>query len=197
MFANTPRKRELYSSISLPYALEEGDTTAWDEMTSVLYSPEELHKIEWAIGSIVAGESKNLQKFFVFYGAPKTGKSTIMNIIEKLFQGYTTAFDAKALGSSSGVFALEAFRSNPLIAIQQDGDLSKIEDNTRLNSLISHETMMVNEKYKAQYPMRINTILFMGTNKPVKISDSKSGILRRLVDIMISCTSRSISNSVL
>ncbi len=183
VFANTPRKRELYSSISLPYALEEGDTTAWDEMTSVLYSPEELHKIEWAIGSIVAGESKNLQKFFVFYGAPKTGKSTIMNIIEKLFQGYTTAFDAKALGSSSGVFALEAFRSNPLIAIQQDGDLSKIEDNTRLNSLISHETMMVNEKYKAQYPMRINTILFMGTNKPVKISDSKSGILRRLVDI--------------
>ena len=31
-------------------------------------------------------------------------------------------------------FALEAFKSNPMVAIQHDGDLSRIEDNTRLNS---------------------------------------------------------------
>lgn len=183
VFSNTERKRELYSSQSLPYALEPGDYSAWDEMVSVLYSPEEKHKIEWAIGSIVAGASKDIQKFYVFYGAPKTGKSTILNIIEKLFQGYTTAFDAKALGSGSASFALEPFKNNPLVAIQHDGDLSRIEDNTRLNSLVSHEVMTVNEKYKSAYAMRFVSTLFMGTNKPVKITDSKSGILRRLVDI--------------
>lgn len=183
VFSNTERKRELYSSISLPYALESGDISAWDELVGTLYSDEERHKIEWAIGSIVAGESKNIQKFFVFYGAPKTGKSTILNIIEKLFEGYCTAFDAKAIGSASKDFALEPFKNNPLVAIQQDGDLSKIEDNARLNSLVSHETMVMSEKYKSAYNMRFNTILFMGTNKPVKITDSKSGILRRLVDI--------------
>ena len=183
VFSNTKRKRELYSSMSLPYALEEGDTSAWDEMISVLYSPEERHKIEWAIGSVVAGEGKNIQKFFVFYGAPKTGKSTVMNIIEKMFNGYCTAFDAKALGSANAAFALEPFKNNPLIAIQQDGDLSRIEDNTRLNSLVSHETLIINEKHKSQYSMRCGTVLFMGTNKPVKITDSKSGVLRRLVDI--------------
>ena len=183
VFANTPRKRELYSSMSVPYALEDGDISAWDEMVGTLYSPEERHKIEWAIGSIVAGESKNIEKFFVFYGAPKTGKSTIMKIIEKMFDGYCTAFDAKALGSASAAFALEPFRNNPLIAIQQDGDLSRIEDNTRLNSLVSHETILVNEKRKTQYSMQCDAILFMGTNKPVKITDSKSGILRRLIDI--------------
>lgn len=183
VFSNTERKRELYSSISLPYALEQGDTSAWDEMISVLYSDEERHKIEWSIGSIVSGASKDIQKFYVFYGAPKTGKSTVLNIIEKLFQGYTTAFDAKALGSANASFALEPFKGNPLVAIQQDGDLSRIEDNTRLNSLVSHETMTMNEKYKSAYTMKFITTLYMGTNKPVKITDSKSGVLRRLIDI--------------
>lgn len=183
VFANTNVTKDMYVSKKLPYALEPGDISAWDELVSVLYSPEERHKIEWAIGSIVNGDSKQLQKFFVFYGAPKTGKSTILNIIEKMFEGYTTAFDAKALGRVSDSFALEPFKNNPLIAIQQDGDLSRIEDNTRLNSIVSHETMLINEKFKSQYVMRFNTLLFMGTNKPVKITDLKSGITRRLIDI--------------
>ena len=183
IFSNTPVNRESYASKRLPYALEEGDYSAWDELVSVLYSPEERHKIEWAIGSIVNGDSKKIQKFFVFYGAPKTGKSTILNIIEKLFEGYTVAFDAKSLGRASDSFALEPFKNNPLIAIQQDGDLSKIEDNTRLNSIVSHESMLMNEKFKSQYSISFHTMLFMGTNKPVKITDLKSGITRRLIDI--------------
>ena len=75
------------------------------------------------------------------------------------------------------------FRSNPLVAIQQDGDLSRIEDNTRINSIVSHEEMVMNEKFKATYSARVNAFLFMGTNKPVKITDSKSGIIRRLIDV--------------
>ena len=104
-----------------------------------------------------------------------TGKSTVLNIIQQLFDGYYSVFDAKALGSSSNSFALEAFKSNPLVAIQHDGDLSRIEDNTRLNSLVSHELMTVNEKFKSTYANRFNAFLFMGTNKPVKITDGKSG----------------------
>ena len=30
---------------------------------------------------------------------------------------------------------------------------------------------------------RSNAFLFMGTNKPVKITDAKSGIIRRLIDV--------------
>ena len=69
------------------------------------------------------------------------------------------------------------------MAIQHDGDLSRIEDNTRLNSIISHEEMTMNEKYKPSYTARVNAFLFMGTNQPVKISDAKSGIIRRLIDV--------------
>ena len=183
IFSNQETGKKDYASKKLPYPLQEGEPQAWNRLLSVLYSPEERHKIEWAIGAIVSGDSKKLHKFLVFYGSAGTGKSTVLNIIEKLFEGYTCTFDAKALGSSSHAFALEAFRNNPLVGIQQEGDLSRIEDNTRLNSLVSHETMTVNEKYKSTYESYFNVFLFMGTNRPVKITDSKSGLIRRLIDV--------------
>ena len=183
IFANTETTKKDYASKKLAYPLDTGEPVAWNKLISTLYSDEERRKIEWAIGSIVSGDSKKIQKFMVLYGAAGTGKSTILNVIQQLFEGYYSVFDAKALGSSSNSFALEAFKSNPLVAIQHDGDLSKIEDNTRLNSLVSHELMTINEKFKAQYSSRFKCFLFMGTNKPVKITDAKSGLIRRLIDV--------------
>ena len=183
IFSNSPTNKKDYASKKLSYPLEPGDTPAYDKLMSTLYSKEERHKIEWAIGSIVSGDSKRIQKFMVLYGAAGTGKSTVLNIIQQLFEGYYSVFDAKALGSSSNSFALEAFKSNPLVAIQHDGDLSKIEDNTRLNSLVSHELMTINEKFKSTYSNRFRCFLFLGTNRPVKITDAKSGLIRRLIDV--------------
>lgn len=183
IFSNIETTKKDYATKKLNYPLELGDISAYDKLISTLYSEEERAKIEWAIGSIVTGDSKKIQKFMVLYGSAGTGKSTILNIIQKLFDGYYSVFDAKALGSSNNAFALEAFKSNPLVAIQHDGDLSRIEDNTRLNSLVSHELMTINEKFKSQYANQFKCFLFMGTNKPVKITDGKSGLLRRLIDV--------------
>lgn len=193
IFLNEEITRECYATKHLPYALEPGNITAYNRLMDVLYTPDERHKIEWAIGSIVNGDSKELQKFMVFYGASGTGKSTVLNIIQMLFEGYWCVFDAKALGSASSSFALEPFRNNPLVAIQHDGDLSRIEDNTRLNSLVSHEHMTINEKFTKAYENKFNCFLFMGTNKPVKITDSKSGIIRRLIDVTPSGNKVSVS----
>lgn len=183
VFSNTQTSKKDYASKKLNYPLEAGDITAYNQLMSTLYSEEERRKIEWAIGSIVSGDSKKIQKFMVLYGEAGTGKSTVLNIIQQLFEGYYSVFDARALGSSSNSFALESFKKNPLVAIQHDGDLSRIEDNTRLNSLVSHELMTVNEKFKSSYENSFKCFLFMGTNKPVKITDAKSGLIRRLIDV--------------
>lgn len=182
-FAEQKVTREDYASKQLPYPLKKGTYESWDKLVGTLYSPEERQKIEWAIGSIVAGDSKDIQKFVVFYGHPGAGKGTILSIIQKLFQGYYEVFDAKSLSNNSNAFAFEQFRTNPLVAIQMDGDLSKIEDNTKINSLVSHETVVMNEKRKQSYNFTPHCFLFMASNKPVQITDAKSGLLRRLIDI--------------
>jgi energy-coupling factor transporter ATP-binding protein EcfA2 len=182
-FLNTEVKKKDYVSRRLPYPLEEGECPAFDELMSTLYDQTEREKLEWAIGAIVAGEGKDIQKFVVLYGTAGSGKSTFLHIIEKLFPGYYTTFEAKALTGSNNNFSTEVFRTNPLVALQHDGDLSRIEDNTKLNSIISHEEMTMNEKYKPSYTARANCFLFMATNKPVKISDAKAGIIRRLIDV--------------
>ncbi len=182
-FLNTEVTKKDYVSRRLPYSLEEGECPAFDELMSTLYDEPERAKLEWAIGAIVAGEAKDIQKFVVLYGTAGSGKSTFLNVIQKLFPGYYTTFEAKALTGANNTFSTEVFRTNPLVALQHDGDLSRIEDNTKLNSIISHEEMTMNEKYKPSYTARANCFLFMATNKPVKISDAKSGIIRRLIDV--------------
>lgn len=184
IFSNSDSSKKEYASKRLEYPLISGPYSGYDKLIGTLYTDEERHKIEWAIGAVITGASKHIQKFMVFYGSAGAGKSTILNIIQELFHGYYSVFDAKALGSSSNSFALEAFKGNPLVAIQHDGDLSKIEDNTRLNSLVSHELMTVNEKFKSTYASKFKCFLFMGTNKPVKITDAKSGLIRRLIDVV-------------
>lgn len=181
IFDNDEPKRDNYSTICLPYHLENIETPAYDHLTSVLYSPEELHKIEWCIGAILSGDSKNIQKFLVITGDAGAGKSTMLNIMEQLFQGYYISFDSKQL-VNGGQFGFEQFKTNPLVAIEHDGNLAHIADNSRLNSLISHEKVSMRELYRASYTMKFDTFLIMASNLPVEITDAKSGLTRRIID---------------
>lgn len=182
-WASDERKRENYATCALSYTVAPEETPSYDLLVQRLYTSEEREKFEWAIGAIVAGEARHIQKFLVFYGQAGTGKSTIINLIEQLFQGYVATFEAKALGANGQAFATEVFKNNPLVGIQHDGDLSRIEDNTKLNSIVGHDVMTLNEKFKSPRDIKLRAFLFMGTNRPVKITDAKSGIIRRLIDV--------------
>ena len=182
-FENTKTVREDYVSKHVPYSLNDGKYEAYEELISTLYAPIERQKIEWSIGSVFAGDSVNLQKFFVLYGSPGSGKSTVLNIIQDLFDGYYTTFESKQLVGKNTTFSGELFKDNPLVGIQHDGDLSDIHDNSRLNSIISHEYITINEKFKPEYVDRAKCILYMATNRPVMISEAKSGVFRRLIEI--------------
>lgn len=181
IFNDVKTSRDNFATKCLPYHLEDIETPAYNELTSVLYSSDELAKIEWCIGAIFTGDSKTIQKFLVITGEPGSGKSTILKIMEQLFEGYWIPIDTKIVTSGSE-FAMEQFQSNPLVAIEHDGNLSRIYDNSRLNSLVSHEEIRLNPKYKDSYSAKFDTFLVMASNLPVEITDAKSGLIRRIID---------------
>lgn len=183
LFSNSEFKKEDYASMTLSYPLEEGDHSAWDEFMSTLYDPDERRKIEWAIGAVISGDAKKIDKFMVLYGDPGSGKGTVLDVIKLLFEDYCVIFEAQKLGSKTAEFATSAFKDNPLVAMQYDSDLSRIEDNTKLNSITSHETILIREMFKPAYPMQVNAFIFLATNEPVQITSGKSGIIRRLIDV--------------
>ena len=182
-FANDEAKKSDYVSKKLPYSLVKGSIEAYDELISVLFDPEERAKLEWVVGAILTGDSKKIQKFLVLYGSAGTGKSTWLMIVQWLTEGYYVTFEAKELTSANNMFSMEAFKANPLVAIQHDGDLSRIADNTKLNSIVSHEVMSINEKHKPSYTISLDAFLLIGTNTAVKITDAKSGLVRRMIDV--------------
>ena len=183
LFKDQSPRREDYATRTLTYSLSDDPCPAYEELMSTLYDPDEREKLEWGIGSVFTGDSKWIQKFFVLYGSAGSGKSTALNLISRLLDDHIGQFDAAALGRPSDQFALEPFKSNPRVAIQHDGNLSKIADNSRLNSLVSHEPMVMNEKGKSLYEFKSEAMMFIGTNLPVRITDSKSGLTRRLIDV--------------
>lgn len=182
VFADYIAKKTDYISHKLPYVRTEEDCPAYNKLMGRLYEPVERDKIEWAIGSIFCGDSHRIQKFIVLKGDHGTGKSTVLNIIDMLFEGYTAAFDAKDLVRGDNQFAGDAFGNSPLVGINGDADLSNVKDNSILNTIVSHEKMVINEKYKSKYEIKPNTFLFIGSNKSVKITDSRSGLIRRIID---------------
>lgn len=184
VFANEEPIKSYWASFKMPYALSAAPCPVWNEIIGSLYSDEERLKIEWAIGSIFSGASiDEVQKFYVFFGPPGSGKSTIMNVIEWLFEGHSAHFSAYEMGRADASFSLEPFKNNPLVAIDQDADLSRIEINKNLNSIVSHDHVLINAKGKNLYTIKPRATLFIGTNDPVKITNKKSGLFRRVVDI--------------
>lgn len=179
-FKGDKLSRKDYSSFTLPYSLTRGANPSWDKLMNTLYG-EEREKIEWILGAIISGDADKLQKFLVLEGSPQSGKSTVINVIGDMLKGYTATFSAKSLATASDQYALSPFSSFPLIAFDHDGDLSRIESNGRLNALISHEPLMVNEKFKGLYATDFNTVLVIATNESVQMSNAKTGLARRLI----------------
>lgn len=182
-FSNTEVEKGDYISKRLPYPLEEGSTRAFDTLFRTLYDEENITKLMWAIGAVLSGDSKRIQKFFVLFGLPGTGKSTSLNLIEQMFSGHVSHFEAGLLTNAGSSFSIEAFKNNPLIAIDHEGDLSGIRKNSILTSIVSHDSIVINVKYQHPFSIRLNTTLFIATNKPVMITERASGVIRRLVDI--------------
>lgn len=190
IFSNTEVKRDDYASYRLPYPIQEEPTPYFDKLVNTLYLPSESEKFMYMVGCIIAGEQSRVQKFFVFYGIAGSGKSTIIYevIVKTIFCGsgsrrspYTTKFTAGHLADKRD-FGTAFLFSDAVLAYDPDADLSRVEDNTTLNLIVSHEPVLANKKFSPTLDVCPNLFLVCGTNTPIQLSP-ESGLNRRLIDI--------------
>lgn len=179
LFADHSPVREDYSTYQLPYVPQAGPTPAFDELMSVLYDKEELNKILWALGATLTGEIDKIEKFLFLYGAPGTGKGTIMNVIKMMIGDYWGVVDLQTLTSSSE-FATADIREVPVL-IDSDTDLSRISKEQNLLRLTSHEDVLVRKLYKQGYPVRFHGLLITASNDRYRVKSINSGITRRAI----------------
>lgn len=186
-FSNSEIKRTDYVSKTLDYPLLEQQTPYYDTICDVLYLPDEREKWEWAVGSMITGDSARIQKMFAFYGQPGTGKSTIISKIlaELIFggyeMGYATKFEANLL-CGGNEFGTDFLENDSVLAYDDDAEMNMITSRSTLNKIISHEQIRVNAKFKPAYVTKANCMLFVGSNDPIQLSPN-SGMKRRLIDI--------------
>lgn len=187
LFSNSEVKETDYATYCLDYPILECPTPFYDKLVDVLYLPSEREKFEWMIGCLIAGEQSKVQKFFVFYGEPGSGKSTIIGklIVDNILGGkespYCSKFTAGLLANKDS-FGTGFLARDPIFAFDDDADLSRIESNTTLNLIVSHEAVRVNDKFERTFTAYPNCFLVCGTNEPVQLNPN-SGLNRRLIDI--------------
>ena len=182
LWAGDIPERKDYATFTMPYSIESTECPNYDAIMSVLYEPEDRTMLEWLAGCALCGEARKVDKFVYLEGEPGSGKSTFLNILAEVMGPYGAAIKAEELANASAGFATSQLKNAPLVAIQFDGDLSKIETNTTLNNIMSHEPIYINEKYTKGYYLRLDTLLFIASNYPLRLTDSLSGLLRRCLD---------------
>lgn len=187
IFSNTEVKKSDYASKALDYPLTEAPTPYYDALCSVLYSPDEQEKWEWAVGAMIASEQNKIQKMFAFYGEPGTGKSTVISKIfaEQIFggldMGYAVKFEANnVVGGDS--FGTDFLENDSVLVYDDDAEMGVISCRSTLNKIISHESIRVNCKFKTPFMTKSNCMIFVGSNDPIQLSPN-SGMKRRLIDI--------------
>lgn len=183
VFASDIPEKSDYCTHKLDYDLSNAEPKSYNKLVSKLFTDDDLAKIEWALGAVLTNNSFDVQKFFVLHGEGGTGKGTFFKIVMQVCKGYFAPFSSAALVNNSNQFPFEPFKDNPLVAIDGDGKLDNISTNTNLNSLVSHEQVVMNIKNTKRYPFTPRSLVFIGTNSPVKITDARSGLIRRLIDV--------------
>ena len=187
LFSNSDIKRSDYASRCLDYPLIEQPTPYYDTLCSILYLPDEREKWEWAVGSMITGDSTRIQKMFAFYGEPGTGKSTIISKIfaDQIFggidMGYAVKFEANNL-CGGNEFGTDFLANDSVLVYDDDAEMGMITVRSTLNKIISHEQIRVNGKFEKPFMTKANCMLFVGSNDPIQLSPN-SGMKRRLIDI--------------
>ncbi|MDO4924215.1 MAG: phage/plasmid primase, P4 family [Turicibacter sp.] len=137
---------------------------------------ERIQVIQEIFGYTLTTDVK-LQKFFVFLGLGKNGKSLLISILEALC-GKQNCSNA-SLNQLESKFGLQAIEGK-LLNVSAENENDGFINSEHIKLLTGDDCVQIEKKYKDSYSIKPFVKLFVVTNNMFKCKDTSYGFLRRL-----------------
>lgn len=137
--------------------------------------------LEW-IGYLLCGRT-DLQKIFLLIGPTRSGKGTILRLIQRLFGRSATSFKVAKLGSDRWMLGSLVGKA---VAYDPDVRRASINDNESesveaLLSVSGEDFVTCERKYEHSNRFKLGARLMLGTNPPFAIRDVGGALSGRLL----------------
>ena len=147
-------------------------------------------EMAWLLLQSQAMRIRDLECFFVLYGGPNTGKSTLIDLLRRMVGDQATLYlTFNDLNSPFGLAPLVK-REIQVMAITEGCQLSRRQQDqiaTKIKSITSAvDRLSVNQKYLNSAEVRFRGILVMATNELIFDTNTTRGVLdKRLIPLIM------------
>lgn len=125
-------------------------------------------------------KTSELQTAFILTGEGRNGKSTYLDVVEKILsKKNTTSISFKDLANNFRSSALDG----KLASLARDISSTPITDSDMVKSIVAGEPIMIERKYRDAYDKALFSTLFFSANKLPHTPDTSHGFYRRFTII--------------
>jgi putative DNA primase/helicase len=149
------------------------------------FTPEGLESVnlllEW-LGYLLSGRT-DYQKIMLTIGPPRSGKGTILRVVQRIFGDAATPFKVATLGErfQTGALAGKTLAYDPDVRRAAINDGSESKSVEMLISISGEDTIPIEQKYKGSFKCRLPARLWLNTNPPFKMTDVGAALSTRFV----------------
>jgi phage/plasmid-associated DNA primase len=153
----------------------------WDRVVVEWLDSQDQHTLHEFIGYLLTSDM-SLQKMLVMLGPPRSGKSTVMTILEVLCGSVHVV--SRTIDDLCGPFGLDGVQGKRLMTIPDAHDADTKSHHVglnRLKSIVGRDTISINKKYENIENVLLSARIVMHANRHPRFLDDSGALAAREV----------------
>jgi len=174
------------STLAVNYDADAGLPPRWSEFLQSTFAGDEdqVEHLRQVMGYIISGDMSR-EAVFVFYGPPRSGKSTTISVLEAILGALNTA--SSSLADLDYTFGLQGFVGKVLLSITDvriDPHTSKAGVLSAILAISGQDEVTVQIKYGNAWKGRLGVRILIATNELIRLNDHTKALAARLVPVI-------------
>jgi P4 family phage/plasmid primase-like protien len=180
----TPHDGRYFATETPAFDLDpEASCPLWCQSLDQWMSKDDQDTLHEFLGYLMTGDT-SLQKMLVMLGPPRSGKSTVMSVIQQICGSATSV--SRTLADLCGDFGLNGIQGKRLLLIPDAHDATAERHNIALNrikSITGEDRLSVNRKHKDIESIKLSVRLVISANRHPKFIDESGALAAREIVI--------------